>query len=292
MKDLSLLDRVIRRIRYECWRALDNPAILTTRQGVFRLPIGVPDPISRDLFLHGEFELDLMTEAMQLLRRLSERPKGKGTLLDIGANNGVISIGMLVNGELDRAIAIEPEPVNFARLQDNVSLNQLDDAVLRLNCALSDKKSTLTFELSDQNYGDHRVRTSSAPSAEGSSASRIDPSSPCRPTHSTTWWRSSPARFTEDIAVVWIEVVRRVRVCGCLGIPRPRCTGGVPEICALWHHACRHDAGCVRHAGHGHLAVFLDQAPRTIRSLSDPCLPRFLGRGGTRRVLRQCHLHP
>jgi FkbM family methyltransferase len=207
MKDPNFMDRVIRRIRYEYLRRFDNPATLTTRQGVFRVPLGVPDPISRDLFLHGEFELDLTTEAMQLLRRLSGRPKGKGTLLDIGANNGVISIGMLVNGELDRAIAIEPEPVNFARLQENVSLNKLDDAVLRLNCALSDKKSTLTFELSDQNYGDHRVRTSSAPSEGREIFNESD-----RPVITVSaetlddMVAELPARFTEDVAVVWIDV--------------------------------------------------------------------------------------
>lgn len=76
----DLLHRVIRRIRYEYLRRFHNPATLTTQQGVFRVPIGVTDPISRELFLHGEFEFDLITKAMQLLRDLSGRAKGKGTL--------------------------------------------------------------------------------------------------------------------------------------------------------------------------------------------------------------------
>jgi FkbM family methyltransferase len=158
MKDLFF--RAKRRLRYEYLRRFDNPATLTTRQGIFRVPIGVRDPISRELFLRGEFELDLIGEAMDLLRTLKGRPMGKGTVLDVGANNGVISIGMLFTGQLDRAIAIEPEPTNFARLKENVSLNRFDDAILCINSAVSDRKASLEFELSDINYGDHRVRVS------------------------------------------------------------------------------------------------------------------------------------
>lgn len=156
--------RVKRRLRYEYLRRFDNPAKLTTQQGIFRVPIGVEDPISRELFLRGHFELDLITEAMELLRKLSGRPKGKGTVIDIGANNGVISIGMLFTGQLDRAVALEPEPTNYARLCENVALNRMDDSILRLNLALSDRKTSLTFELSESNYGDHRVRAASASS--------------------------------------------------------------------------------------------------------------------------------
>jgi hypothetical protein len=64
----DLLRRVIQRIRYEYLRRFDNPATLTTRQGIFRVPIGVRDPISRELFLRGEFELDLINDAMRLVR--------------------------------------------------------------------------------------------------------------------------------------------------------------------------------------------------------------------------------
>lgn len=114
----GILYKIIRRFRYEYLRRFDNPAILTTKMGIYRDPIGVKDPISQELFLNGEFELDLINEAMELLRNLSGRPKGKGTLLDIGANNGVISIGMLVTEQLERSIAVEPEPKNFERLQE------------------------------------------------------------------------------------------------------------------------------------------------------------------------------
>ena len=203
----DLLFRVRRRLRYEYLRRFDNPATLETRQGIFRVPIGVSDPISRELFLHGNFELDLIHDAMALLRTLSGKPKGQGTLIDIGANNGVISIGMLVTGELDKAVAIEPEPVNFARLEENVKLNGLDQSILRINSALSNGKSELVFELSESNYGDHRVRMAAVPS--GMREVFNESHRPVIRVPADTLDQlvtGLPQRFTEDVAVIWIDV--------------------------------------------------------------------------------------
>lgn len=225
--------RVIRRLRYEYLRRFENPAVLNTKQGTFRVPIGVKDPISRELFLFGSFELELMNEAMDLLRDLSGRPKGKGTIIDIGANNGITSIGMLVAGQLDSAVAIEPEPANFARLQDNVALNCLGDAILQLNCALSDRPGTLTFELSDTNYGDHRVRASStAPDMREifNESGRQVISVPADTLDNVL--SGLPTRWTEDIAVVWIDVQ------GYEGVvfagARAVLARGVPVVSEIW----------------------------------------------------------
>jgi FkbM family methyltransferase len=79
--------------------------------------------------------------------------------LDIGANNGVVSIGMLATGEFEAAIAIEPDPRNFALLQGNIEVNDFGDRFACLNFAVSDQRSELEFELSEINYGDHRVRS-------------------------------------------------------------------------------------------------------------------------------------
>ena len=201
----DLFFRIKRRLRYEYLRRFDNPAKLSTRQGIFRVPIGVEDPISRELFLRGHFELDLITEAMELLRKLSGRPKGKGTVIDIGANNGVISIGMLYTGQLDRAVALEPEPTNYARLCENVTLNQMDGSILRLNLALSDRKTSLTFELSESNYGDHRVRTASATTREIFNEGKRPVITVPADTFDSLF-TELPAEYTNEIAVVWIDV--------------------------------------------------------------------------------------
>lgn len=134
---------------------------INTNQGVFTIPLEVKDPISWSLYTDRQFEMDLISEAMECIRKFKGIPRGKGTLIDIGANNGIISIGMLVTGELEKAVAIEPDPRNFSNLRLNVAQNHLETAISCLNYAVSDSESTLQFELSETNYGDHRVRKSS-----------------------------------------------------------------------------------------------------------------------------------
>ena len=107
------------------YRRFRKSVTVTTKQGVYILPLEVDDPISKSLYVRREHEFDLVSDAMCFVRKLKHLEKGKGTVLDIGANNGVISIGMLVGGELDKAVAIEPEPRNFSNLKHNVEGNHL-----------------------------------------------------------------------------------------------------------------------------------------------------------------------
>ena len=63
------------------------------------------------------------------------------------------------NGEMiEKAIIIEPEPDNFRYLQINILLNKLTDRTICLNSGVSDHTGICDFELSKDNYGDHRVK--------------------------------------------------------------------------------------------------------------------------------------
>ncbi len=196
-----------RKIEYKYLLKLNKEATFTTKQGIFTIPTGVPDPISRSLYLNKEFELDLITETMHLIRNLRNLEKGQGTILDIGANNGVISIGMLVRGELNKAIAIEPEPRNFLTLTHNVQQNDLDNVMICLNYAVSNEKSTLEFELSEKNYGDHRVRKSFS---ETKSKERFDELKreviTVEADSIDNLLANLDQKFTKDISVIWVDV--------------------------------------------------------------------------------------
>ena len=156
-----VIQRVLREYRKRLWLVYSffrQTVTCTTRQGIFALSTGVNDPINRFLYVDREYERDLFVGAMDLIREVYEFPRGRGAVLDIGANNGVIGIGMIVTGEVERAIAIEPEPRNFSFLERNVKLNHLEGVVTCMNYAMSDIPSSLHFELSENNSGDHRVR--------------------------------------------------------------------------------------------------------------------------------------
>jgi FkbM family methyltransferase len=181
---------------------------VSTRQGIFTLSFA-DEVISKALYCSGECDLELISGAMEFLRSIQRcPPRGEGTLVDVGANNGVISIGALHTGELARAIAIEPDPFNFSLLRQNVDQNGLSSRVICLPYAASDQKGELVFELSRTNYGDHRVRKNPEKGSTGAEryleserrvitvpADRLD-----------DLLSTLPEPFTKTIVVIWVDV--------------------------------------------------------------------------------------
>lgn len=164
-----MINRLRAEFRASSWQVLRrfrDDVTVRTRQGLLTVSLK-DDAIGKALYVEGQYELDLVTRTLAFLReqRLLP-PRGTGTLVDVGANNGVISIGALVHGEMARAIAIEPEPGNFALLQRNVAQNRLTERYTCLQRAASSEPGDVTFELSESNFGDHRVRTA-APAPGG-----------------------------------------------------------------------------------------------------------------------------
>jgi len=111
------------------------------------------DPIGKDLFIHGEYDFRKFELALQLLHRKSIQ-----TLVDVGANIGSICIPAVKRGFANNAIAIEPEPTNFAMLHANLAMNDVMDRVKTFQMALgSTDDQTLLLDLSSENFGDHRI---------------------------------------------------------------------------------------------------------------------------------------
>ena len=106
---------------------------------------------------HEEHEIraarDLLIEQGWLDRSSPGR-----TVVNIGANIGMTCIPLIKAGYFDRALAFEPEPENFRLLIKNIEQNGLADRLPAFRMALSDAAGELTFELSPDNPGDHRVR--------------------------------------------------------------------------------------------------------------------------------------
>ena len=83
----------------------------------------------------------------------------KSLILDVGANIGTIGIFGISQGLFKKCISFEPDPHNFMLLQANVLINGLNKKFELNNVALSDKNiNHLEFELSKDNFGDHRVK--------------------------------------------------------------------------------------------------------------------------------------
>lgn len=215
MRLLKLIPRILSRGRVELrllqWaatRRLRREITLSTRQGRFTISTAADDPIGRSLYSRGEYELGYIEQVFRELGALGVL-RSEDTILDVGANIGVISIGVLNRGLAARSIAIEPEPRNHDLLRRNASQNGLADRILCLQRAVSDSASNVEFELSDSNFGDHRVRRgASAPVDDAGDrygeparavirveADRID-----------TLLAAAPTEFTDRIALMWIDV--------------------------------------------------------------------------------------
>ncbi len=108
------------------------------------------------VFLHYFQSGNFSNNLTHFLIKFFEKHKS-GTYLDIGANIGLTLIPVArINGVT--AIGFEPEPNNFALLSENIRKNVNSQTVHLHNMALFNEKGELTFELSQSNHGDHRVR--------------------------------------------------------------------------------------------------------------------------------------
>lgn len=110
--------------------------------------------IARELYFRGQFDFEKFEKVMRLLGP-TFRPE---LLLDIGANIGCICIAAVKRGLFEKAIAFEPEAFNFSLLAANIHLNGLASRIEARHMALGARDGEqLVFELSKDNYGDHRV---------------------------------------------------------------------------------------------------------------------------------------
>jgi FkbM family methyltransferase len=122
------------------------------------------DGIAAALFRWRQYEYAYSLEALRFLRGAGFLPREHVCMLDVGANIGVISTGLLLANEIESAVAIEPEPRNFELLLKNIEQNGLAARTRCLQMAVGESQATLTMELSPSNPGDHRIRV--APTAD------------------------------------------------------------------------------------------------------------------------------
>jgi FkbM family methyltransferase len=83
--------------------------------------------------------------------------KDGGTYVDVGANIGLTLVPLAQNPNVD-IIAFEPDPSNFHYLTRNVADNCTHGNVTLHRLAAFKEKTELSFELSPDNLGNHRIR--------------------------------------------------------------------------------------------------------------------------------------
>lgn len=116
------------------------------------------EAIGRKIYLYGEYDFRKFLRSVELLG-----PRAPGVIFDVGANVGSICIPAVKRGYMRAAVAIEPEPTNYALLSANVRWNGLSEEIRCLNLGLSDAPSEATMELVlSNNTGSFRIGEASA----------------------------------------------------------------------------------------------------------------------------------
>lgn len=80
-----------------------------------------------------------------------------GVFIDVGANIGLTTIPVAQNRNV-ACIALEPEPLNFRNLTENIAVNCPHGNVKTFQFAAFSERAKLRFELAMGNLGDHRIR--------------------------------------------------------------------------------------------------------------------------------------
>lgn len=216
---VKILRKILRKIQFKLricgWsfnRKFKKTTTISTKQGIFTVTCEINDPISELLYVNREFELDLMSNVVKFLQKEGKLfASQKGTVLDIGANIGVTSIGMLHNGWFENAIAIEAEPNNCALLEKNIIQNKLSDKIEVLPYAVSDNKKIIEFELSQNNFGGHAVRMSFNKQAHDLTANELYNESSRQVIKINSdkidhLLKNICKNFQQNIALIWIDV--------------------------------------------------------------------------------------
>lgn len=118
--------------------------------------------MAREIFVQGSSQWDRVAYAFDILKTDLGIDPAERTLVDIGANIGVICVPVVARGLCKSAIAIEPTPSVCRVLRANIALNGLEDAIRVYETALSDSSGFVEFELSRDNSGDNRVSVKSS----------------------------------------------------------------------------------------------------------------------------------
>lgn len=155
-------------------RARFYDALFTRRTGMFLHAKQSAEPfivdtadhfMSREVFTKGSSQFRTVEAAFELIARERGIELTNHTLVDIGANIGVISIPVIARGLCAKAIAVEPTPATCRLLRANIALNGLEESFTVHEVALSNTEGEALFEISEDNTGDNRLTVVAAENA-------------------------------------------------------------------------------------------------------------------------------
>lgn len=160
--------------------------------------------IGKYLYVYRSYETENIRATIELLKSEGYLSRSEGgTVLDVGANIGMICTALLKQKYFEKAVAFEPEPDNFRLLVNNVRQNDLEDQVTCFNCGLSAESGEADLELSPHNSGDNNIRSGNGYEFFDEGA-RTTVKIPVKTLDEV--FDESPTLQPENISLVWLDI--------------------------------------------------------------------------------------
>ena len=138
-----------------------SPYLAVAAGGALFLVKTVDKHIARSLFSkQGRGEFAVLGRAVAAIEGLQgAKAVTNRVFVDVGANIGTTTIPALRSHGFSTALAIEPEPENFQVLRLNILLNGLEEQVISLPVAVSNKVGRSELVVNRERGGKHRIAT-------------------------------------------------------------------------------------------------------------------------------------
>lgn len=151
VKEIGLARGSMKRYMSRLWAGLGLQTPVDIRYAGLKFRVHPWDNVVENKMLFGSKPRD-WPEIVQL----RSFTRNGGVFLDIGANIGYYSLMAIQHGAA-RALAFEPNPRVYSRLQFNISANGLENQVSALQIALGDQVGTVTMIVSEGDLGGSHI---------------------------------------------------------------------------------------------------------------------------------------
>ncbi|MDQ8043771.1 MAG: FkbM family methyltransferase [Patulibacter sp.] len=197
------------RIRREQLRKLirrATPIVVREDRGInYVIDLRDESEVTHWIWFFGRYEEPLLARAAACLSLdgRGERPLEGKTFLDVGANIGTASLCALLRQGASNTLLFEPHPANLRLLRMNLAANDLTTKGRVCAVAVSDADGEVTFEESEDNIGDHRVRDGEVEAGTLGEEHRTTITVPATTLDNAL---SAAGVAPESVGLVWVDV--------------------------------------------------------------------------------------
>lgn len=126
--------------------------------------------IGKSLLVTGKFQEKIISDVLIFIKQqYNFKPE---IFVDIGANIGTHTIYALSSCGFNKALCFEPDKLNYRLLCLNLLTNNHSVNTIAYPVALSNESRMVELELSNSNYGDHRIKATSTKYSFGEESER------------------------------------------------------------------------------------------------------------------------